>query len=358
MPILKTSIRLGCLVALAIAIGAYAASSRDAHLSSQGSGNASFQIWGGASEPLYPGAAGVPVDLGFTNPNTFPITVNKVTVKVGGTTSPACDPSNFVTGQQLAVAVRVPASASMSLSQLGVSSSAWPHVAMVGSPASQDGCKNASLRLTYAGNASGAEPADVPIGVADGLVYVNGKLFSHGAIADGTRVLIKAGGRLQLHTSSGKITVYPPPGQSVRFVIHRIFISSSYALGSAAASSAAKQQPYTELRLVGRSAGCRAGASPGATGDATGQPKERGGNSLWARGAGRLRVRGHFAVATAHGAWWLTEDRCHSTRVRVKRNTVRVDGISRPPTALLSAGQSFSVNARQWVAAQRPRGRR
>jgi hypothetical protein len=311
MSVFKLSIRLGCVAALAIAVGAYAASSRDTRLFSNGSGSASFKIWGGAGQPLYPGAPAVPVNLGFTNPNSFPITVSRVTVRVSGTTNSACDRSNFVTSRQLGVAVRIPAAARISLSQLGVSSSAWPHLAMVASPAGQDACQNASLRLAFAGRARGAVRADVPIGVADGLVYVNGRRFAHGAVAYGTRVLIMAGGRLRLHTKSGWITVYPPPGRSVRFVVRR---------------TSFERLPYTELRLSGPYAACGAGV-----------------NSLWARGAGRLRVRGRFAVATAHDAWWLTEDRCRSTRIAVRRRTVRVNRAGRLEATFLSAGQGITA---------------
>src|SRR6476659_4197590 len=167
MAAIKLSIRLSCVAALAIAVGAYAASSRDAK-HSNGSGSASFKIWGQAGQPLYPGAPAVPIDLGFTNPNSFPITVSRVTVTVRGTTNPACGRSTFVNRRQLGVAVRLPAATRTSLSRLGVSSSAWPRLAMVASPMSQDACQNAFLHLTYAGKASGAMPADVPIGIADG----------------------------------------------------------------------------------------------------------------------------------------------------------------------------------------------
>jgi hypothetical protein len=228
----QLSIRLGCVAALALAVGAYAASSRDTRLSSDGSGSAAFKIWGGAGKALYPGAPAVPIDLGFTNPNSFPITVSGVTVKVRGTTKPACDRSNFVTSGQLGVAVRLPAATTTSLSRLGVSNSAWPRLAMVASALSQDACENASLHLAYAGKASAAVPADVPIGVAHGRVYVNGNLFSHGGMPYGARVLIKPGGRLRLHTKSGWITVHPPSGRSVRFVVHRtLFEHLRRALG-------------------------------------------------------------------------------------------------------------------------------
>ncbi len=327
MAAIKLSIRLGCVAALAIAFGAYAATSRDAQ-HSNGSGSASFKIWGKAGKPLYPGAPAVPIDLGFTNPNSFPITVSRVTVKVSGTTKRACDRSNFVTRRQLGVRVRLPAATRTSLSRLGVSSSAWPRLAMVASPVSQDACQHASLHLAYAGKASGAVPADVPIGVADGRVYVNGNLFAHGAVAYGARVLIKGGGRLRLYAKGGWITLYPPPGRSVRFVARRAFL---------------EHRRYTELRLAGRSAACSAG-----------------GNVLWARGAGRLRVRGHYAVATAQGAWWLTDDRCHSTRVRVKRHTVRVDRAAGAGTGrtVLLAGQALTARAERWIVPPRALGRR
>lgn len=342
----KLSFRLTCLAALAIPLG-YAALSRDAQLaSSHGSGSASFRIWGTASAPLFPGAPAVPVELGFTNPNTFPITVADVRVEVGATSSPACAASNFAANRQLAVPVRVPAGATKSLSQLGVPSSDWPQLAMIDSGAGQDACKHASVQLSYTGTASGDEPADTPVGVASGPVFVNGLLFRHGAIAYGAEVLIKPGGVLRLETKSGTVTVYPPPGQSIHFVVRRVFIASPHRRKGAALGSAAKPRPYTELRLRGGLAGCPANGLA---------------RNLWAEGRGRLRVRGSFAISMSHGtgyARWLTQDRCNRTVVRVAKRTVHVSGITRPGTTLVTAGHSFQVSAQDRIAMRQSRGAR
>src|SRR6266487_2460115 len=83
-----------CLAALALAIVAYASSSvKPSQLTN-------FKISGDPTAPLYPGGAAAPVDLGFTNPNTFAITVSDVAMKISGSSSAACGASNFVVGSQ------------------------------------------------------------------------------------------------------------------------------------------------------------------------------------------------------------------------------------------------------------------
>ena len=45
---------------------------------------------------------------------------------------------------------------------------------------------------------------------------------------------------------------------------------------------------------------------------------------LWGDGHGRFRTKGRRAAATVRGTKWLTEDRCDSTKITVKRGTVVV----------------------------------
>ena len=182
------------LAGLAVAIVAYASSSTEP------SQLTNFKISGDAAAPLYPGGAAAPVNLGFTNPNTFAITVSDVAVKVAGSSSAACDASNFAVGSQFAGTVVLPAGATRSLSQLGIPQADWPQVAMVNSSTSQDVCKSSSVQLSYTGEATGNVPADVPAGVASGPVYVNGRLFHSGGLAYGDTVRIEPGGRLELRT--------------------------------------------------------------------------------------------------------------------------------------------------------------
>lgn len=336
------------LAGLAVAIVAYASSSTEP------SQLTNFKISGDAAAPLYPGGAAAPVNLGFTNPNTFAITVSDVAVKVAGSSSAACDASNFAVGSQFAGTVVLPAGATRSLSQLGIPQADWPQVAMVNSSTSQDVCKSSSVQLSYTGEATGNVPADVPAGVASGPVYVNGRLFHSGGLAYGDTVRIEPGGRLELRTQAGTVTVFPPAGKSVRFTIHRVSVKLPYPLTGAAASASAKAktQAYTELKLTGGELSrCPAKPSPTAR-RKTSQPVR----SLWVKGGGSVRVRGRFGVATGRGAWWLTQDSCRGTLVKVKKSTVRVDDVTKQAPVFVKAGHSYLAHSRVKVGLKRKAG--
>jgi hypothetical protein len=338
------------MAALAFAIASYASSANN-----DLSPLARFQISGDATAPLFPGGPASPVDLSFTNPNTFPIAVSGVAVKVDGTSSAACDASNFSVGSQLPSSLSLPPSATRSLSQLGIPNSDWPRVAMVDSSASQDACKNASVQLAYSGEATANEPADTPVGSASGPVYVNGHLFKNGGIAYGSTVLIKSGGRLELSTPAGTITVYAPKGKSIRFTVQRVSVKLPYPLkgGAASASAKPKSQVYIELELTGGGLSrCPAKTAPTTARSKTSSPER----SLWAKGKGRLRVRGRFGVTTGRNAWWLTQDSCSGTRVRVKKGTVRMDDVTKPSPVFVKAGHSYLAHSRVKVGLKRKSG--
>jgi hypothetical protein len=50
-------------------------------------------------------------------------------------------------------------------------------------------------------------------------------------------------------------------------------------------------------------------------------PKTRG---LWGNGAGNYRTTGKYAAASVRGTFWLTQDTCKGTLVRVRSGTVSV----------------------------------
>jgi hypothetical protein len=336
------------LAGLAVAIVAYASSS------GKPSQLTNFKISGDAAAPLYPGGAASPVDLGFTNPNTFAITVSDVAVKVAGSSSAACDASNFTVGSQFTGTVNLAAGATRSLSQLGIPQADWPQVAMVDSAASQNVCEGSSVQLSYTGEATGTVPADVPAGVASGGVYVNGHRFKSGGLAYGDTVRIEPGGRLELRTQAGAITVYPPAGKTIRFTVRRVTVKLPYPLKSAtvSASAKAKTQAYTELKLTGGELSrCPAKSSPTARSKASSPER-----SLWAKGKGRIRVRGRFGVTTGRNAWWLTRDNCSGTSVRVKRGTVRMDDVTKPSPVFVKSGHSYLAHPRVRVGLKRKAG--
>jgi hypothetical protein len=118
--------------------------------------NKTFGISGNAHGALYPGMPGTPLDLTFTNPYNFAISVERVDVTVHSASSNACTISaNFrdTTGRfDLAQPVVVPANASVT-PLAGSRPGNWPTIAMENTPVSQDACKNVTFTLSYTGTA-------------------------------------------------------------------------------------------------------------------------------------------------------------------------------------------------------------
>jgi hypothetical protein len=63
--------------------------------------------------------------------------------------------------------------------------------------------------------------------------------------------------------------------------------------------------------------------------------------SLWGKGKGRFKTTGKNASAAVRGTWWLTEDTCAGTLVRVKRGVVDVYDFKKRKHVLVHAGHSY-----------------
>jgi hypothetical protein len=63
--------------------------------------------------------------------------------------------------------------------------------------------------------------------------------------------------------------------------------------------------------------------------------------SLWGHGKGHFRTRGRNGAATVRGTWWLTEDRCDGTLVRVRRGLVGVRDFKKHKTVAVPHGHSY-----------------
>lgn len=116
-----------------------------------------FTISGAASRLLEPGLAST-IELEFHNPYTFPMLVSKVRVSVHSVTAPNADASHPCTYADFRILqssrtfhVTIPGSSISSLGQLQVPRGSWPAVAMVNSDTNQDGCKEATVALDFAG---------------------------------------------------------------------------------------------------------------------------------------------------------------------------------------------------------------
>jgi len=121
-------------------------------------GAAAFQIAGNASQPISPGVM-VPIDLRITNTHDEAMSVTGLTVKVLRVRAPnadrhrPCSVEDFDLRQvPAAVDVLLPPASTRALSALEVDRSFWPRVGMVDRPVNQDGCKGASLTLSYSGD--------------------------------------------------------------------------------------------------------------------------------------------------------------------------------------------------------------
>ena len=63
--------------------------------------------------------------------------------------------------------------------------------------------------------------------------------------------------------------------------------------------------------------------------------------SLWGKGKGHFRTRGKNASGTVRGTWWLTQDSCAGTLIRVKRGVVDVFDFKKHKHVLVHAGHSY-----------------
>jgi uncharacterized membrane protein len=121
-----------------------------------------FVLSGNLPGSLSPGSlAGL--DLQINNPNNKALSLTNMSVAVAGVTRSAdavsrnlpCTSADFrVTQYSGPYPLPVPTGNS-SLSGLRIAPSAWPQVAMLDTSANQDGCKGATLQLTYSGSGQG-----------------------------------------------------------------------------------------------------------------------------------------------------------------------------------------------------------
>jgi hypothetical protein len=63
--------------------------------------------------------------------------------------------------------------------------------------------------------------------------------------------------------------------------------------------------------------------------------------SLWGHGKGHFRTSGRNGAATVRGTFWLTQDRCDGTLVRVRRGLVGVRDFKKHKTVAVPAGHSY-----------------
>ena len=119
-------------------------------------------ISGGPSDLLAPGYI-APIDLQLTNSNKSSVAVTSLTVSIAGITrTPAavaagltCTASNYVLSQFSGSYPFTLETGTTSLSRQGITSERWPQIRMLNTALNQDGCKGATVQLTYSGSGQG-----------------------------------------------------------------------------------------------------------------------------------------------------------------------------------------------------------
>jgi hypothetical protein len=128
-----------------------------------------FTLSGNLPEALAPGTS-VALDLRISNPNTNPLSLTNLSVSLAGVNRTAdaisknlpCTVSDYTLTQYSGpYPLSVPPDSSSlppgssSLSGLRIASSGWPRIGMLDTRTNQDGCKGATLQLTYSGSGQG-----------------------------------------------------------------------------------------------------------------------------------------------------------------------------------------------------------
>jgi hypothetical protein len=123
----------------------------------------SFTISGNLDGLLAPGRT-LPLQLSLTNPNKKSLSVTNLSVTLQGVTrtSSAIGHGQLCTIGDYAVSqysggypLVMPGSSTMTLSALGVTSNQWPQIQFLNTTLNQDGCKGATLSLSYSGSGQG-----------------------------------------------------------------------------------------------------------------------------------------------------------------------------------------------------------
>jgi hypothetical protein len=180
-------------------------------------------------------------------------------------------------------------------------------------------------------------------GTATGGVFVDGKPFKGGTIPYGATILIQPGGMLTLKADVGTLLLYPPPSESIQFVLVRSsdFFTQALRATPAGSNAAPKREPVVEIDLKGGnfSSCAKAGYR------VTNAKKPPPGRRLFARGKGHFRTKGHYSSATVRGTFWLTNDRCDGTLIAVKQGSLQVFDFGRNKKVLVKAGKSYLAKA-------------
>ena len=134
-------------------------------------------------------------------------------------------------------------------------------------------------------------------------------------------------GRVRLTSASG------PAGQVQ---------TADFYQGAFVITQTGGSKPITQLALAG-ALKCTTTKSRKATASA----KKKKVRRLWGDGHGNFRTKGRRAAATVRGTKWLTEDRCDSTKITVKRGTVVVRDFVKKKNVIVKKGHSYVARVKK-----------
>ncbi|MFJ4026620.1 hypothetical protein ACIPWF_06670 [Paenarthrobacter sp. NPDC089989] len=121
-----------------------------------------FGVTASLSGALAPGVS-LPLDLQITNPERKSISVTNLSVAIGQVVrTPAavaaglpCSAADYSVSQYSGTYPLAAQPGPSSLSTLGVAETSWPRISMLDTLQLQDGCKGATVQLTYSGTGQG-----------------------------------------------------------------------------------------------------------------------------------------------------------------------------------------------------------
>lgn len=115
----------------------------------------SFKITGSVRTLFAPGGT-VPVDLALSNPNSTQLSITRITARLERVSRGLgeCNLDGFRIRQYSGdYALTVPGSSTQSLRDLGIDVAQWPQLSMVNLPVNQNGCRNATIAISFTAEA-------------------------------------------------------------------------------------------------------------------------------------------------------------------------------------------------------------
>ena len=81
---------------------------------------------------------------------------------------------------------------------------------------------------------------------------------------------------------------------------------------------------------------------------ASARAKEKPVRRVWGKGKGRFRTKGRHASGAIRGTWWLTEDYCKFTLVRVRQGSMLVRDFVKRKNVVVKSAEELS-RAQGWA---------